>query len=137
MIIRTIIKTVILLIAIFFTRNVSAQYNFSFRYYQVYKDDIDFDTVQLWTGAKLKKTFENKGTFYYNGYKKSLKIKLRDTDYEDMHYVFATSKDYLFFNNGWRYFKFIDPRLGPSVAIYQWPKKVWIIYRQNSLPKKS
>jgi hypothetical protein len=109
--------------------------NMSFRYYQVFKDDSDFDTTVLWNNAKLKKTFSNKGTIYYNAAKKSVKFKLKDTDFEDIHYVFTSSKDYLFFINGWRLFKYKDPDFGNSIAVYQWPKKTWVIYRENPEPK--
>lgn len=107
----------------------------SFRYYQVFKDDSDFDTTVLWSKAKLKKTFENRGLITYYDRNKSLKIKLKDTDFEESYFIFSTSKDYLLFINGWRYFKFNDPVYGNSVAIYQWPKRTWVIYREKTAPK--
>lgn len=109
--------------------------NMTFKFYQVYKDDSDFDTTVLWNKAKLKKTFSNRGTIYYNHIRNSVKFKLRDTDFEEIYNVFFSAKDYLFFINGWRLFKFKDPDYGTSIAVYQWPKRTWVIYRERARPK--
>lgn len=133
------ILTTTLFFVIALSQPCSAQMNFMFRYYQTYqgKKGAAFDTTILWNGAALQKTFENKGTIIYYPAKTKVRIKLRDNDFEETHYVFHTSKNYFLLINGMKIFQFNDPELGPSVAIYQYPKNNWIIYRQNPIQPKA
>ncbi|MCA6429955.1 MAG: hypothetical protein IM613_11030 [Cytophagales bacterium] len=132
---KTIAVTLVFLVTSVATH---AQLNFRFRYYQVFKVSGGFDSTRLWNGGDLKKTFDIRGSIIYYSAKKTVKIKLRDDEYEEVHNVFHTnSKDYYLLINGMRIFSFNDPELGPSVAIYQYPKNVWVIYRQNPQKPKT
>lgn len=110
-------------------------YSFSFRYYQVYADK-NFDSTTLWSDAKLRKTFPNKGSIQHNSSKNSLTWKLTgEPDKETLHVFKVIDKDRLITIGGLLYFRYTDEKLGPSVAIFHPDKKIWVIYRQNPLPK--
>ena len=132
---KSILVVLLLASSLLFGSIGTAAQNMSFKCYQVFKDDKDFDTTVLWNNAKLKKTFSNRGTINYNAVRNSVKFKLRDTDFEELYNVFFSAKDYLFFINGWRLFKYKDPDYGNSIAVYQWPKRTWVIYRDRMPPK--
>ncbi|HEV8513088.1 MAG TPA: hypothetical protein VGQ59_07410 [Cyclobacteriaceae bacterium] len=106
-------------------------YSFSFRYYQLYEDKNDFDSVRLWTEAKLKKTFENKGTIHHNFSKAYLKWKLYGSKEEEVHHIFHAEGNYVETVEGLKYYRFNDPVYGPSVAVYQKGKNKWIVYRAD------
>jgi len=114
---------------------VPNNYSFFFNYYQVYADK-KFDSLRLWNGCKLRKTFNNKGSITHSLVRESLSWKLKGEDDKDVLHIFKQiDKDRLITIGGVLYFRYEDEKLGPSVAIFHPDKKIWVIYRKNQPPK--
>lgn len=130
---KNILQSALLTISVLLIISIKVDsQSFPFKYYEVYKDNGSFDSSRLWRAAKLIKTFSNPGVIYFNS-QKTIKWKLKEDGFQLSHYIFLEKKDYYLTINGWRVFRYNDMDAGPSIAVHQYPKNQWVIYRQRKI----
>lgn len=106
--------------------SVSAQHNFLFTYYEVYKSKT-YDSVSMWSGLKRSASYQNEGTIYINKKHFSFRITLKeDSKFVEQKGILRFGENSYTLSDDWHAIFGTDATTGNYMAVYK--NGMWVVY---------